>query len=751
MPTRTSPIPWVTLSITLFCAAPGARGEIVVENPRLRIVLGEDAVVRSVVDKGTKSEYCPPNARLCFAAARIGGKTVEAGRAALEGQRLTLEFAGCDTRLAYAVSATDDWIGLRLVEVAGTRPSHVTLVRLPVTLAERVGPRLAAAWSERFAICVQGMNLQTEGTAGRRGAFVELAATTQDSPGPKLEGAAAAILAGSPAELRGSLRRLAAACNLPRNEGPQRPSKELAIARQSYWFLSFGEKDVDRVIDYCRRAGFRQVMLMSGSWCASPGHYTFNKALYPNGLESLRRTVARLHQEGILVGMHCYASKIAKIDAYVTPVPDRRFWVDLSTVLAADAGPKDAALRTTSDLSQWPGSPVARQTIWEGGVMKHQEVILEDEIVRYQAIGPEGKWDTFLGCQRGSYGTRPAAHKAGTPGRHYGVDGCINGYIIDQETTLLDEATSRLAEVFNACDFDMVYFDGGEDVPRGRFNYYVSKFQATAMGKFRKRPMVHMGTIMTHNLWHSFTRSGTVDTYLNTLYGHIQAGGKIDSWPTVRRHVDNSVAYMLSVGDDMMPGELGWFGIWSKGKNTDGLQLDEIEYLMARSMAYDAPISLETSFSQMEGHPLTPGILEIVGAYERLRLSGKVPPSVCGRLRARGKDFCMVVVPGGQDTGGVPEFVEVTPVPGSGEVRAMVGPWGSGSVATVWHYLGRQGNLVLDGAGVKAGLLSGKPLGVRVVDGKSVVPIGGHRTTLFLAGVTPEEARRIVSAARFSP
>lgn len=97
------------------------------------------------------------------------------------------------------------------------------------------------------------------------------------------------------------------------------------------------------------------------------------------------------------------------------------------------------------------------------------------------------------------------------------------------------------------------------------------------------------------------------------------------------------------------------------------------------------------------------------------------------------------------------EFVEVTPVPGSGEVRAMVGPWGSGSVATVWHYLGRQGNLVLDGADVKAGLLSGKPLGVRVVDGKSVVPIGGHRTTLFLAGVTPEEARRIVSAARFSP
>ena len=54
--------------------------------------------------------------------------------------------------------------------------------------------------------------------------------------------------------------------------------------------------------------------------------------------------------------------------------------------------------------------------------------------------------------------------KAGSAARHYGVDGCVPGYIIDQETDLLDEATTRLAGIFNACGFDMVYFDGGEDV-----------------------------------------------------------------------------------------------------------------------------------------------------------------------------------------------------------------------------------------------------------------------------------------------
>ena len=38
-------------------------------------------------------------------------------------------------------------------------------------------------------------------------------------------------------------------------------SRDLPIARQSYWSLTFGERDVEKVIDYCRKTGFRQVMM----------------------------------------------------------------------------------------------------------------------------------------------------------------------------------------------------------------------------------------------------------------------------------------------------------------------------------------------------------------------------------------------------------------------------------------------------------------------------------------------------------
>jgi len=726
-----------------------AAAEVPFENSRVRAVLGEDAVWLSLVDKTNGKEYCAADKRISFATARVADKTRNANRASLALDRLTIAFAECDTQLSYAVTTTDDWIAFRLVEVSGTRPSHVTLVRIGVTITERGGSRLNAAWNDQYAICLRGANLQTQGSQSRRSDYRLLSATTQDFPGPKLEGAAAALVCAPTSELRQILCRLSAEYDLVRNEGGGVPSKDLPIARQSYWFLSFGESEVDQVIDYCRRTGIREVMMGFGSWCTSVGHFTFNQGRYPDGIESLRRTVAKLHEHGILVGMHTFASKISKTDPYVTPVPNRGFWVDMTATLAADVGPDDATIRTSDDLSQWPGSPVCRQKVWEGHVSKHQEVILDDEIVRYESIGPEGQWDTFLGCQRGAYGTHAAGHKAGTEGRHYGVDGCINGYIIDQESPLFEETTSRLAHVFNYCDFDMVYFDGSEDVDRRRYHYYASNAHAVPMRKFTKRPLIHKGGGFTHGLWHSFTQSGTVDQYPGTYLAYLHAGGTIDKWPTCKDHIDRSVRGVIACEDEMTPGELGWFGIGPARGNYDGLQFDEIEYLMCKSLAYNAPISLQTSFASMEAHPLTPDILEIVRMYEQIRLAGNVPEAVCERLKEQGKDF--VMLPSALTAeGGTAEFVEVdglAEVAGAHDLRSFVGQWRDGTIATLWHYLGKEGRLLVDTAAVHAYDVQGEAVAIDQVDGKAAVPVDHRRLLLHFPGLSPDAVRELMANA----
>ena len=86
------------------------------------------------------------------------------------------------------------------------------------------------------------------------------------------------------------------------------------MTRGSYWFLTFGESEVDQVIDYCERSGIKQVMIASGSWCRSVGHYLFNETRYPHGKQGLKAVVDKLHAHGILVGMHCFVSKVSKID-----------------------------------------------------------------------------------------------------------------------------------------------------------------------------------------------------------------------------------------------------------------------------------------------------------------------------------------------------------------------------------------------------------------------------------------------------
>ncbi len=738
----------VGLVVAIVCPR-GAAAEIVFENSRLRAVLGDDAVWESLVDKTTGNEYCAVSKRVCLANVRVDGKTYSASAARFDDGRLTVSFGGCDTQLVYAVDTSDDWIVFRIAEVVGARPDRVTLLSLGATITERGGSRLCAAWNDDYAVCLRGLNLQAQFSLSRRDDHTLLSATTQDSPGPKLEGAGAAIVAAPPGQLKPILCRFAKALDLPRNEVDGVASRDLPMARQSYWFLGFSEQEVDQVIDYCRQTGFRQVMLNSGSWCTSVGHFTFNTSRYPDGIESLRRTVAKFHEHGILVGMHTFASKISKRDAYVTPTPNRGFCVDMTAALADDVTPLDTTIRTTTDLSQWPGSPVCKRKVWEGHVSKHQEVIIDDEIIRFETIGPEGEWNSFVGCQRGAWGTRAVGHAAGMECRHYAVDGCINGYIIDQESPLFQETTSRLAYIFNYCDFDMVYFDGSEDVDRRRFDYFSSNAHATAMRKFTRRPLIHMGGGRTHGLWHSFTRAGTIDQYPGTYLAHINAGGEIADWPTCKDHIDRTVQRVIVSEENMMPAELGWFGIGPKNGNYDGLQYDEIEYLLCKSLAHNAPISLQTSFSRMEAHPLTPDILEIVRQYEEVRLAGRVPESTRERLKQQGREFLML--PAAMcDEGGSREFVEMvelSEVAGTHDVRSLIGSHAGGTIATLWHYLGKDGKLILDLPDAKAFDVRGGSVAFDHAQGKLAVPIDHRRIVLHLPTLPLEAVRKALREA----
>ncbi len=547
-----------------------------------RAELGENAVWNSLIETQSERSLLATDRKTPIAYLQIDGKTYSANLARREGDRLVIAFGGIDTRLEYTIEQADHWVTFRLDRIVGARPQRIAFLRIGVAVTEHVGLRLNGAWDEQTSVVVRGANRQTLCRPIVRAESTELAASAQDVPGPRLEGSAASLFVAPTARLKAVLARYAEAHDLPTNTASDGiASKDTDNARGSYWFLSFAEDEVDQVIECCRKTGFRQVMLNSGVWCTSSGHYLFNATRYPDGVESLKRTVDRFHDAGILVGMHCFASKVSKRDPYVTPAPDRRFLVDRRAVLAED----------------------------------------------------------------------------------------------------------------------------------------------------------------------------------------LSVDSTIDQWPTCKDHIDRTVKRVIACQDDLIPGELGWFGINPADGEYDGLQYDEVEYLMCKSLAYDSPISLQTSFSRMEQHPLNDDILALIKRYEALRHHqyGRIPiarmkrlsDEDLNRLKTPGRDFLVDT-----DLWDAPMAVEMTRVAmADDDVRVWLGAVGDARLLRLWHGRGRDGELILDANLLSDSFIVTEDLRENGSEtfqrhlakaGKLVLPVDHRYRKFDIRGVPAETLQKALELAKFT-
>jgi hypothetical protein len=157
----------------------------------------------------------------------------------------------------------------------------------------------------------------------------------------------------------------------------------------------------------------------------------------------------------------------------------------------------------------------------------------------------------------------------------------------------------------------------------------------------------------------------------------------------------------------------------------------------------------------MANHPLTPGILEIVRAYEELRAGGAATAATRELLREPRKDF-LLFRDAGDDKPAAAEFIQVFAAEAAGarEVRAWVGSRGGDAVVAVWHYIGQEGLFELEGAPEATRIVDvfGRkvPAG-RTANGKVAVPLGARRATVVLPGTTAQSARELLRKAKFEP
>jgi hypothetical protein len=251
--------------------------------------------------------------------------------------------------------------------------------------------------------------------------------------------------------------------------------------------------------------------------------------------------------------------------------------------------------------------------------------------------------------------------------------------------------------------------------------------------------------LTSQRLWHALARSPSAAPYLDVL-----RAASAEPWPTVRQHVDASVAALLDLRANRVWGDLGPFGVWPRqqlrGRALEGLQLDEFEYLLCRAVAFDCPVSLQLRLDELARNPLAPELLRLFSAYEAARLSGGVSEAARAPMREPGKDFTLL-----RRQGLGAAFVPVRPVSvgGSRDVRATVGAFEKGAVATFWCAAGgAEVTLDLSPAAARVADFDDQRVVVRKsADGQLLLPVGAKRLTLRCPTLSAAALEQKVRAA----
>ncbi|MBU4198636.1 MAG: hypothetical protein KJ919_01755 [Verrucomicrobia bacterium] len=581
-------------------------------NDTLKLGIGEDATLQLFADQQDDRNYAATSPRAVFAAIRQGDRTIPASAARRTDDGLALTFAPASVEVALRVRNAGRYFVIEVAEVRGDEVEELVFVDAPLTLN--------GSLDEPFAACALALNLATR-VPGLPGLSHALQAICCRRFG--LVGAKTAIIGCATQKLRTVIQEVVrAADDLPKSAlgGPW--AEDAPVNRGSYLF-NFGgvtEQTVADWINLMRKLGFTQLDFHGGTSFRF-GDLEPNPEMYPRGLDSLKAVNDRLHEAGMIAGLHTYAFFIDKRCKWVTPKPHPELGKDATFTLAAPlAADADAVpvLESTAEMSTVTGFFVRNSVT----------IQIDNELITYAGIKKDQPC-AFTQCNRGACGTHATSPMSGAKVHH--LKECFGLFTPEGDSALLTEVAACTADVFNYCGFDMIYLDAldGEDILGGAEYgwHYGSKFVFELNKRLPKPALMEMSTFH-HHLWYVRSRLGAWD---HPTRAH-------------KQFIDNHVAANQDARRIFLPSVLGWWALlFGSGPNEEPTYSDDIEYLCAKALGTDSALALmRIDPGSYADNPGVKRMGNIVGHYERLRLSRAVPETIRARLREPGHDFTLV-------------------------------------------------------------------------------------------------------------
>lgn len=360
-------------------------------------------------------------------------------------------------------------------------------------------------------------------------------------------------------------------------------------AAQAYIIYPFNENNIEEAIEFTKKTGLKY--LYHGGPFETWGHFKLKPGEFPSGMDGLKKCVEKAGAEGIKLGFHTLSNFVTTNDRYVTPVPDKRLARVGSSVLAKDI---DA---TQTDIE------IADPKFFNQ--MKNNDlhgVVVGDELIRYETVSSTAPWK-LLNCQRGAWGT-----KAGNHAKNDEIGKLMDhGYkVFLTDVDLMKEIARNIADIFNYTGTEQVSFDGLEGAWSTGMGQYGRSLMIKEWYDHLKpeyRNNINDASNTTHYNWHTFTRMN---------WGEPWYAGFRESQTNYR--IMNQDFYRRN----LIPCMLGWFRLDA------GTSIEDIEWLLARTAAFDAGYTLSTN-KTVENNGLCERIIKSIREWEEARLRGAFP------------------------------------------------------------------------------------------------------------------------------
>jgi hypothetical protein len=379
-------------------------------------------------------------------------------------------------------------------------------------------------------------------------------------------------------------------------------------AAAAYLITNFTESTVDDAIALTKKAGLKY-LYHYGKTFETWGQFELYKGEFPNGIEGLKAAVDKAGAKGVLMGTHFLSNFIATDDAYVTPIPDERLAKVGSSTIVDDID-ENASVITIE-------SPEFFNQMKNNNL---KTVMIGEELIRYGSVSEESPWQ-LLDCQRGAFDTKASSHQLGEKISKL-LDHGYKVFLSDADLT--KEMSVTMANLYNQTGLRQISFDGLEgNRSTGLGSYGESLMPYTWYNNLSDNLKEHLiidASRTTHFFWHIYSRMN---------WGEPWYAGFRESQTEYRF---NNQAYFQR---NFMPGMLGWF------KMTPETSVEDMEWMLAKSAGYDAGYALVADLPTVDQNGNSDKILELIGDWEKLRISNSFSDAQKEVMRDSEKEFTL--------------------------------------------------------------------------------------------------------------